>query len=154
MEPQMKILLPVDGSPLALQAARLCVRMVREGLRASVQVANVHEPANLYEMLLAHDADVLQRISEEAAAHALQPAQAVLREAGLTFESGVATGDPAHTLIDMVESFECDLVVMGARGMSRRSAMLGSVAHEVLHAAKVPVLIVRAPAPEDDAESP
>jgi nucleotide-binding universal stress UspA family protein len=46
------------------------------------------------------------------------------------------------------------MVVMGARGMSRRSAMLGSVAHEVLHAAKVPVLIVRAPAPEDDAESP
>jgi nucleotide-binding universal stress UspA family protein len=116
---------------------------VREGLRASVQLANVQEPANLYEMLLAHDAEVLQRISDDAAAHALQPAEALLRDAGLAFESAVQTGDPAHTLLDMVESFGCDMVIMGARGMSRRSAMLGSVAHEVLHAAKVPVLIVR-----------
>ncbi len=35
---------------------------------------------------------------------------------------------------------------MGARGMGRlRRAMLGSVSHEVLHAAAVPVTIVKMP---------
>ncbi|MDP1938051.1 MAG: universal stress protein, partial [Hylemonella sp.] len=60
-----------------------------------------------------------------------------------------AKGDPAHTLIDISERFGCDMVVMGARGASAlRSAMLGSVSNEVLHASLVPVVIVK-PAEEE-----
>jgi nucleotide-binding universal stress UspA family protein len=57
----------------------------------------------------------------------------------------VAKGDPAHTIIDIAERFGCDMVVMGARGTSAlRSAMMGSVSNEVLHASSVPVVIVKA----------
>jgi nucleotide-binding universal stress UspA family protein len=51
-----------------------------------------------------------------------------------------------------VERYQCDLVVMGASGMSAlRSAFLGSVSNEMLHAAGVPVMIVKAaPAPDPD----
>jgi nucleotide-binding universal stress UspA family protein len=89
---------------------------------------------------------VIDRVCAEAGAHALAPAQALLQAAGISFESEVAKGDPAHTLVDILERYGCDLVVMGARGMGNlRSAMLGSVSHEVLHAAGVPVMIVKAP---------
>ena len=47
----MKILLPIDGSDTALEAVRQALRMVNEGLRASLVLANVQEPATLYEML-------------------------------------------------------------------------------------------------------
>ncbi len=145
----MKILLPVDGSDVALEAVRFAVRMVRDGLGGSVVLANVQEPATLYEMVVAHDIDVLARVSAEAGAHTLAPAEALLREAGVPFESEVAQGDPAHTLVDILERYGCDLVVMGARGRGNlRSALLGSVSHEVLHAAGVPVMIVK-PAQED-----
>jgi len=140
----MKILLPVDGSEISLEAVRHAVRLQREGLRASVVLANVQEPASLYEMVVAHDIGVIERVSAEAGAHALAPAQALLREAGISFESEVARGDPAHTLVDILERHGCDLVVMGARGLGNmRSALLGSVSHEMLHAAGVPVMIVK-----------
>lgn len=152
----MKILIPVDGSAGALDAVRQALRMVQNGLRASLVLANVQEPATLYEMLLAHDAEVIEQVSAKAGLHILEPAQALARAAGVEHEIEVARGDPAHTLIDILENFGCDMVVMGARGMGTlRSALLGSVAHEVLHAAAVPVLIVKpTPPPEagDDAD--
>jgi nucleotide-binding universal stress UspA family protein len=145
----MKILLPVDGSDISLEAVRCAVRLVRDGLRASVVLANVQEPASLYEMLVAHDAEVLAQISTEAGLHAMMQAEEVLQHAGIVYEREVAKGDPAHALIDILERYGCDLVVMGARGQGTlRSALLGSVSHEVLHAAGVPVMIVK-PAQED-----
>ena len=47
--------------------------------------------------------------------------------------------------MDILENYGCDLVVMGASGTSTlRRALLGSVSNEVLHAAGVPVMIVKA----------
>jgi nucleotide-binding universal stress UspA family protein len=140
----MKILLPVDGSEVSMDAVRFAVDLVRKGLRADVVLANVQEPASLYEWVVAHDADMIERICVDAGVHTLKPAQMLLDQAGVAYESEVAKGDPAHTLIDILERYGCDMVVMGARGQGvLRSALLGSVAHEVLHAAGVPVLIVK-----------
>jgi nucleotide-binding universal stress UspA family protein len=146
----MKILLPVDGSAASLDAVREALRLVAAGLQASLVLANVQEPATLYEMLLVHDAEVIEQVSAKAGLHILEPAQALVRAAGVEFEIEVAKGDPAHTLIDILENFGCDMVVMGARGMGTlRSALLGSVSHEVLHAAMVPVLIVKQVPPDE-----
>ena len=140
----MKVLLPVDGSELSMEAVRLALRMRQEGMHLSAVLANVQEPASLYEMLVAHDPDVIDHVSAEAGLHALQPARDMLDAAGVDYECEVAKGDPAHTLIDISERFACDMVIMGARGASAlRSAMLGSVSNEVLHASTVPVVIVK-----------
>jgi nucleotide-binding universal stress UspA family protein len=45
----VKILLPIDGSPLSLDAVHHAMRLVREGLRATFVLANVQEPSSLYE---------------------------------------------------------------------------------------------------------
>ncbi|OYU42933.1 MAG: universal stress protein UspA [Burkholderiales bacterium PBB4] len=147
----MKLLIPVDGSELSLEAVRFAVRVLLAGLRGEVVLANVQEPANLYEMLVAHDPEVIERVSAEAGAHALQAGCALLDAAGVEYECEVAKGDPAHTIIDISERFACDLIVMGARGASAlRSAMLGSVSNEVLHASAVPVMIVKPDVLPDD----
>ena len=103
---------------------------------------------------MAHDQQVIEEASAAAGAHTLAAAQALLDTSGITYECEVAMGDPAHTLIDILENFQCDLVVMGASGMSTlRSALLGSVSNEVLHAAGVPVVIVKAVEPAEPAET-
>lgn len=141
----MKILLPLDGSDVSLGAVRFAIRLIREGLNASLVLANVQEPASLYEMVVAPDAQVLENVSVAAGTHALQSGEELLKLAGMAYECEVASGDPAHTIVDIVERLGCDLVIMGASGMGPlRSALLGSVSHEVLHAAGVPVMIIKA----------
>ncbi len=141
----MKILLPVDGSELSLEAVRFAVRLLKEGLQGSAVLANVQEPATLYELIVAHDPEVIDRVSAEAGLHTLASAQALLDAAEISYECEVAKGDPAHTIVDIAERFGCDMIVMGARGASAlRSAMMGSVSNEVLHASGVPVVIVKA----------
>ena len=78
----MKILLPVDGSEAALDAVRFAIRLAREGLPLECVLANVQEPATLYEMVVAHDPAVLHEVSDAAGAHAIEPATALLRAAG------------------------------------------------------------------------
>jgi nucleotide-binding universal stress UspA family protein len=140
----MKILLPVDGSEHSLDAVRHAIRLVRDGLAIEVVLVNVQEPTYLYEMVLAPDADVLERVSGAAGHHSLSDAQDLLRQADVPFESELLTGEPAHTLLEAGERHDCDAVVMGARGRGlARSALLGSVSQAVLHGSPVPVTIVR-----------
>lgn len=140
----MKILLPVDGSDVSLEAVRVTIRLAKEGLTTSAVLANVQEAATLYELVVAHDPAVIEQVSAAAGAHTLQPAEALLKEAGIPYETEIASGDPAHTIIDILERYGCDMVIMGASGMSTlRGALLGSVSNEVLHSANVPVMIVK-----------
>ncbi len=83
----MKILLPIDGSELALHEVRYALRLVAEGLQASFLLVNVQEPATLYEMVTAPDPVVLESVSHAAGEHALQSAEALpgLRD-GFGFE--------------------------------------------------------------------
>ena len=140
----MKILLPVDGSEASLDAVRHALRLIHSGLRASFVLANVQEPATLYEVVVAHDAEVIENVSAAAGAHALEAAQALVRAAGVEFESEVGSGDPGHVLVEIGENYGCELVIMGARGVGAlRAALLGSVSSSVLHASTVPVMIVK-----------
>ena len=140
----MKILLPVDGSEGSLEAVRHALRLVHDGLRASFVLANVQEPASLYEVVVAHNAEVIEQISEAAAAHSLAPAQALLRAAGHEFETEIGHGDPRHQLVEMAERCECELVMLGARGQDvSENGALGSVATAVLQHANAAVLVVK-----------
>ena len=149
----MKILLPLDGSASALDAVRFALNLVKDGLRAEFVLANVQEPAHLYEVLLARGLEGVDEARAEAGLHALEAGEALLREAGLAWEREVASGDPAHSIVDIAQRFGCDAVIMGARGTGTlRSALLGSVSHEVLHACPVPVTVVQPSETIDDEE--
>lgn len=149
----MNILLPVDGSPLSIEAVHQAIRLVREGLKASVVVANVQEPSSLYEMVVVHDTEALRRVALEAGEHAVARASALLDEAGIQHEVEIASGEPAHTLLDIVDRFGSELVVIGAHGAGEASTALGSVAQDVLRHSPVPVLVVRVQAPADAADT-
>jgi len=144
----MKLLLPVDGSPLALDAVHHALDLVKQGLQARFVLANVQAPSSLYELVVVHDADRLAEVARAAAADALAPAEALLQAAGVEYETEVATGDAANMLIDIAEDHACDAVVMAARGTSSGLAAIGSVAQAVLAHSPVPVTIVRRVAPE------
>ncbi len=140
----MKILVPVDGSELALDAVRHALRLRQEGLAATFVLVTVQEPTYLYEMVLAPDADVLERVSGAVGSRALAGAEALFNAAGVPFEREIGSGEPAPTVVDLAESHGCDTIIMGARGWGAlRGALMGSVSQGVLQASNLPVTIVK-----------
>ncbi len=140
----MKILLPVDGSERALDAVRYALRLRSEGLNASFVLTSVQEPAFLYEVLLAPDSDVLERVSGAVGSRAMESAEAIFNAEGVAFEREIGSGDPADTIVKTAERLQCDAIIISARGLGALSgALMGSVSQAVLHASRLPVTIVK-----------
>ena len=140
----MKILVPVDGSEPSLDAVRHALHLRREGLQTSFVLATVQEPTYTYEMMLAPDAGVLERLSGAVGGRALKDAEALFEAAGVPFQREIASGDPAQALLEIAVRYGCEAIIMGARGRGAlRSTLLGSVSHAVLQASPVPVTIVK-----------
>lgn len=140
----MKILLPVDGSPHALNAVRHALALRAQGLAASYVLVNVQPPATLYEVVTAHDEHAIGRIRSEAGADLLREAEELLQQAGAEWETEVAGGEPLPVLLELIDNYGCDAVVMGTQGAgSLKSALVGSVTDGVLRGSPVPVTVVR-----------
>jgi nucleotide-binding universal stress UspA family protein len=146
----MKILLPVDGSAMALAAVQHALGLVRQGLQASFVLVNVQEPASLYEVVRVHDAEAIAELRRAAGADLLAPAEALLDAAGLPYESEVAGGDPHHAVVELAESYGCAAIVMAARGLGESGlGALGSVTLAVLEHSSLPVTVVRPAEPDE-----
>ena len=141
----MKILLPVDGSEASMAAVRLALAWRQAGLQADYVLANVQEPPNLYDLVVVHDAQALDDVRAAVGAALLAPAEALITAAGARCEMEVAGGDPGNMLIELVENYGCDAVVMGMRSDSGPSTAPGSVTMALLRHSPVPVTVVRAP---------
>jgi nucleotide-binding universal stress UspA family protein len=51
-------------------------------------------------------------------------------------------GAPAEAIADVARARHADEIVVGARGLGRVRSLLGSVSHELLHAADRPVVVI------------
>ena len=140
----MKILIPVDGSMPSLDAVRYALRLQRDGLQASFVLATVQEQTYLFEMMLAPNSDVLEKVTGAVGARSLKDAEALFSEAGVLFEREIGAGSVPETLIEITGRYGCEAIIMRARGWGvLRSALLGSVSRAVLQASTVPVTIVK-----------
>jgi nucleotide-binding universal stress UspA family protein len=141
-----RIMVPLDGSPLARQALPLAVELATCA-RAELLLLTVVTPA-LGDAPPAFDAPptagTLQRVRAELARE-LGDVGPQLRREGIPVTPLVEEGAPADVIIEEAARHRADLLVMATHGYSglKRWA-LGSVADKVLHASTTPLLLVRA----------
>ena len=64
------------------------------------------------------------------------------------YETELIGGPPAEAIANVARVRDADEIVVGARGLGRVRALLGSVSHELLHIADRPVLVIPAAAVE------
>lgn len=140
----MKFLIAIDGSAAALQAVRWVLRLANDGLPVDIVLVNVQEPASLYEVVTAHDADVIGHVRGAAGADLLRAAEELVEAAGRGYESEVAGGVPEHLIVELAENYGCDAIAMGP----------GRVALAVAEAAPMPVTIVPAVEADEPAGEP
>jgi threonine synthase len=147
----VKILLAIDGSHTAAEAARHVVDLSNNGLHCTIVLANVQESATFYELLFAKDMALIEQACAQAGLDMLRDAAHILDAAGICYEREVRKGDIANTLLDITDDYGCTMIVMGARSDSEsRSTAIGSVANEVMHSSRVPVTLVRLVGTDDD----
>ena len=141
----MKILVPVDGSPPSLRAVRLAIRMTREEPGSAIALVNVQNTGTLEFGGLGASTPVLlqQRVLREGA-QALRKAIALCKAAKVKFSADVEIGPTAETAIRLGRKKRAEHIVMGTRGLGGvRGLLLGSVATQLIHLARVPVTLVK-----------
>lgn len=134
------ILIPVDGSPCGDQAAEVGLHLARQ-LNARVQFVHVHSPTS---QPTASSSDDVQNIDTSGLA-LLQIWEQTARARGLLVRTqSIAGANVAETIKLLVESKQCDLIVMGTycAGWLARF-FLGRTAKEVLRRTPVPLMLVR-----------
>jgi nucleotide-binding universal stress UspA family protein len=142
----------VDGSVEARRAAGVAARFAeRLGLRLVVaHVAQVPVAAAGYGGYAPVRWPGGLEASEQAAELVVEH---VVAEAGLGgAEVRVMFGLPAERLVELADEERAELIVVGSRGRGAlRSALLGSVSHDVIALADCPVLVVPGPTDDDHA---
>lgn len=80
----------------------------------------------------------------ELAEKTVEEAKNRLEEAGVTAEVKMLQGSPADVILKYVKSNDNDVIVIGSRGLGTiREFVLGSVSHNVVQNAKIPVLVIK-----------
>jgi nucleotide-binding universal stress UspA family protein len=147
-----RILVPLDGSALAQQALPVAAELAR-ATGSELVLLRVVLPFDTVVPALSPLGRPIS-VAAELVSEELEGARQQLWLAAQTLDHGdlqvtpiVETGYAADTIVDAALHPHADLIVMATHGRSgvKRWA-LGSVADKVLHAAKAPVLLVRAQA--------
>ncbi|HXX21138.1 MAG TPA: universal stress protein [Candidatus Acidoferrum sp.] len=138
-----KILIAVDESAFAKRATEIAVELA-SSLNAEIAFIHVYQPSVAPGTMWGEPADRLMEMSERAARQLLTTFRD--RAAGsLHVSEFLETGKPALKIVEVAKKWPADLIVMGSHGRGKaQSLVVGSVAHDVLHRAPCPVLIVRA----------
>lgn len=135
-------LVALDGSTNAIHGLALAMRLCRDSGARELDLVHVQP-------WLSKEATEteLQRRGWAAAAEAC----AALDANGLGWRLHVLIGEPAERIVELAESLRSRGIVIGARGLSAFDGLLlGSVAQQVIHAARGAVLVVRAPIPPQE----
>ena len=141
-----KILVATDGSLSAKQAVQFGLELAEE---QGAKLVFVHV-APRFEVLpfpVTGIGSAQVKVAHKPNEHDLQPLEEAVRlaeERALHCESRLLLGEPAKKIVELADSIQADLIVVGSHGHGAiSSALLGSVSRGVLHRAKRPVLIVR-----------
>lgn len=140
----MKVLLAVDGSPLARKACRYLIdhwdQYIGDGSLTLIHV----DPPLPGDVAMALGKDGVARYHRDNHRDAMRAVQTALKRAGRSYEERTQIGAPGESIATAARSGRFGLVVMGSHGRGAfRALLLGSVASKVMASSTVPLLIIR-----------
>ncbi len=142
-----KLLVPVDGSECAVNAARIAAEMARRFGSAVTLLHVVYPPVSVMGAPGVGGIDAGQAVMETLEDTAREILRAASEAMGLPedqLQQEVLHGNPAAAICRLAAEGDYDLIVMGSRGLGAiRAFLLGSVSDRVNHHAPCSVLIVR-----------
>ena len=141
----LKVLLPVDGSPCAVNATRRMIDMLawyREP--PAIELCTVHLPLpkvpNMGQFV---SRQMVQKYYADESDAMLKPCVEVLDAAGVAYTVQRLVGPIPETIVERAKQSGADMICMGTRGMSAlANVAMGSVTTRVIHLAHIPLLLI------------
>src|SRR5690554_2470029 len=138
------ILIPVDGSETSLRAVRAAIKASTRLGNTTMHLLTVQAPIVSGNVTRFFSAEAINGYYEDEGNNALRPAKALLDEAGIGYQEKIAIGPVAQTIAKYASEQDCDLIMMGTRGLGAVGGfVLGSVATKVLNLTDVPVTLIK-----------
>ncbi len=140
----MKLLVPLDGSSASRHALDHALWLASDRPDALLILLNVQNAETLeLSDIAVRTGDELARAARKSNSLLRGPLQAC-RERRVRCEARAEFGRIAETIDRVARTTAADQIVMGTRGLGRlRGLMLGSVATQVVHLARIPVTLVK-----------
>lgn len=144
-ESKRTICMPVDGSPYSLKAVQWANENI---LRDTDLVVLLHVVSGLIQPSTRITDKVIAW--EEVKEKTLLKVQDLLKDLGTSLtkpkfvEYAVLEGDPREELLNGINGFNADMVIVGSRGLGGiKQILLGSVSTYLIKHLAMPVLVVR-----------
>ena len=140
-----KLLVPIDGSGAALRALDQAIALAQLSAGCSIVLVHTHEEPLIYGAMAVYvPRPKMAELQRQHSEDLLVTAKAKLNDTGIPYTVEVLSGPIAQTIAEHAEHIDCDAIVMGRHGKSTlEDILVGSVAIKVLHASKLPVMLVR-----------
>lgn len=140
-----RILVAHDGSNLSEKALDMAITLAKQDDRIELDVVTVSNPPAITSMgsygiysqelideLKSSSESMLQKVKEKLAPLANKSTTSLLE------------GSPGKMIVDHAKKSNCDLIIMGSRGLSNLAELfLGSTSHYVVQRAHCPVIIAK-----------
>jgi len=137
-----KILLPLDGSRNSSRGLEMAISVARQFEATITGVYSINVPPHSE---FRGVGSVNESLNKEVK-KIMENAKLLSAQNGIVFKEKLMRGDIGYNIIKLAHSKKekFNLIVMGSRGRgSLKQMFFGSVSNYVLHASKIPVLIVK-----------
>ncbi|ELY44595.1 universal stress protein [Natronorubrum sulfidifaciens] len=142
------VLVPVDGSPLSMDALRHAFRAFPDAEITAYHVVDLFEPdfsgdlESSYEPLIGTDA--WYRAVDDATARLFEAVADVAADADRSVTTESDIGEPSRLILEYATDEGVDHIVLGSHGrLESNQALYGSVAATVVRRSPVPVTVIR-----------
>ena len=152
-----RVLVPLDGSEHSQRALETAIQITKK-FRGKMTLLHVYsvtvtpvivpEPITLtpagVPVVTSAEISKMLEAAREVGRKILMEGEKSAESAGLRVESVVREGNIVQEIIKMAKEDQFNLIVMGARGISKiRELLMGSVSEGVIKNAPCPVLVVK-----------
>jgi nucleotide-binding universal stress UspA family protein len=137
-----KMLVAYDRSALAQKSLEKALEIAKTDPAIAIEVVHVVTLPVLFDTVIDNFhilEDAVYQEGKEVIAQA-KPALSVLPNPCRFY---LLEGSPAYVILAHAKEHQCDLIVMGSRGLSGIKEFLGSVSRTVVQSSPVPVLIIK-----------
>lgn len=137
-----KILVPLDGSKNSLRGLEMAISIARQFGATITGVYSINEPPHTE---FRGVGSVNESLNKEVKKF-MEEAKMLAAQNGIVFKEKLMRGDIGYNIIKLAHSKKenFSLLIIGSRGRgSIKEMFFGSVSNYVIHASKIPVLLVK-----------